>query len=938
AGTSDSEIMTMVGNGEGTASRYDRDLFKYGFLDVPHGNNVATIVSFEQTGNSNIQRVPGLFTSTIVGAGLGDLDHDGDYDLDDVNRFGAIYRSGEAEFYAAGDFTADGLTTYADLLAMIARLKEVEADVVTVAAAEDLQAEFFGAVDDAFSTDEDSVLVVDPPGILGNDLDPGMEGSLNLETTGEVETALGGTATFDANGRLHYVPPESLQALSSGTSIKDSGSYTVNDGLGTTSTATVEITVNGVNNAPVVVNKEISFPNIAEDNMDPPGKPVSWILDNLGYSDADDNAERGIAITTFDYDALGRLQKSTDSGTSWQDAPDVPEGKALLLADSAMVRVVPNGEYGGSGEIEFYGWDQTYDASGRVVQLTDRGGRNAFSIASGTVDFSIQDVNNVPTLDAIADPAAIDEDAAQQTVGLAGITSGAANEDQPLRVTASSSNPSLIKDPTVVYTSKDPTGTLKYTPEANQSGITTITVTVEDGGLDKDLATTEDNATFSRTFDVTVTTVNDTPEVTDGVFEPTENVLFVRDAASGLSTLVNDADGDELTFTLVDSTRHGELVLAADGSFSYMPDANFNRTDSFTFKVNDGTVDSEVVTVTLNMQTNFPWHNGALWGDVNDDGRVNVADAMGVVQIVLGSEHAALPADEGLRPIQAPFYDMNRDGEITAEDFEVLKDHINLTQSPVGRVRVLPTDEGGELLRQVQVGENFWLSMLLMDIRLDAKGVFASYVRVHYDKDTVQVTGDPLFVSPYENGPHFDRSSAGLVNEVGATASLSELGADEYLQFRLPMKATSEGLGSFTLSPAQDSPDHDFLVYGWDYPVATRQVNLGTSTLLIHPSSGGEGEAPLELYAFTAPSPRPLLAQPARRSLFDWVAREPGDVARYREAVDDAMRTVVKQPAPVLYRSAVQRIDGLEHGEEEADLLDEILVDEVFSGAGLPGE
>ena len=95
----------------------------------------------------------------------------------------------------AGDFSAEGLTTYADLLAMIARFKEIEAGVVTVAAAEDLLAEFFAATDDAFGTDEDSALVVQAPGILGNDLDPGMEGSLNLETTGEVETALGGTAT-----------------------------------------------------------------------------------------------------------------------------------------------------------------------------------------------------------------------------------------------------------------------------------------------------------------------------------------------------------------------------------------------------------------------------------------------------------------------------------------------------------------------------------------------------------------------------------------------------------------------------------------------------------------------------------------------------------------------------------------------------------------------
>ena len=43
------------------------------------------------------------------------------------------------------------------------------------------------------------------------------------------------------------------------------------------------------------------------------------------------------------------------------------------------------------------------------------------------------------------------------------------------------------------------------TPVPDQYGIATITVTVEDGGLDLDLNTAEDNAIFSRTFDVTVT-------------------------------------------------------------------------------------------------------------------------------------------------------------------------------------------------------------------------------------------------------------------------------------------------------------------------------------------------------------------------------------------------------------------------------------------------
>jgi VCBS repeat-containing protein len=63
----------------------------------------------------------------------------------------------------------------------------------------------------------------------------------------------------------------------------------------------------------------------------------------------------------------------------------------------------------------------------------------------------------------------------------------------------------------------------------------------------------------------------------------------------------SDADGDTLTVILVDDVANGTLTLNADGTFEYIPDANFNGTDSFTYKLNDGTADSNVATVTINV-------------------------------------------------------------------------------------------------------------------------------------------------------------------------------------------------------------------------------------------------------------------------------------------------------------------------------------------------
>jgi hypothetical protein len=68
-----------------------------------------------------------------------------------------------------------------------------------------------------------------------------------------------------------------------------------------------------------------------------------------------------------------------------------------------------------------------------------------------------------------------------QTVALSGIGSGATNEFQPLTVTAVSSNPKLIPNPTVNYSSPLATGTLTLRPAANASGTSVITVKVSGG-------------------------------------------------------------------------------------------------------------------------------------------------------------------------------------------------------------------------------------------------------------------------------------------------------------------------------------------------------------------------------------------------------------------------------------------------------------------------
>ena len=70
-------------------------------------------------------------------------------------------------------------------------------------------------------------------------------------------------------------------------------------------------------------------------------------------------------------------------------------------------------------------------------------------------------------------------------------------------------------------------------------------------------------------------------------------------AAPGVLANDSDPDGDPLTAGLVDGPANGTLVLNANGGFSYVPNANFHGSDSFTYRASDGSLQSAAATVTI---------------------------------------------------------------------------------------------------------------------------------------------------------------------------------------------------------------------------------------------------------------------------------------------------------------------------------------------------
>ncbi|MEO2047685.1 MAG: cadherin-like domain-containing protein [Pirellulales bacterium] len=93
-----------------------------------------------------------------------------------------------------------------------------------------------------------------------------------------------------------------------------------------------------------------------------------------------------------------------------------------------------------------------------------------------------------------------------------------------------------------------------------------------------------------------------------------------------------DANGDPLTYVLVNSTSNGILTFNTNGSFTYAPNSGFLGNDSFTFQANDGNLNSNIATVSIAVQV------------LNADETLNTNNPLSVSEGTTGTLTAALLA------------------------------------------------------------------------------------------------------------------------------------------------------------------------------------------------------------------------------------------------------------------------------------------------------
>ena len=495
-------------------------------------------------------------------------------------------------------------------------------------------------MDDAGTTNEDTVLNVPAAGVLTNDTDPdagdtktvvAVNGSgANVGTP--ITTAKGATLTLNANGSYTYDPiaVAAFQALDTGETDTDTFTYTMQDTAAVQSSATVTITITGVNDAPVVTTT---------------GGASAFTEDGGAVV-----VDGGVTVTDVDVEPMTQatvtIANLLNAGLETLAAP-------TLLGGATANYVAPTLTISGSATLAQYqtmlqaviynNASQNPNPTARTIAFQVNDGTVGSNVANKTV--SVAAVNDAPAITAGATILFTEGDAAKvidNTITV-GDVDDANIEAATVQITGNYASPQdvlgFVNAPPIFGTLNPAGDTLTLTGSATlaqyQAALRSVTYfngssnpspllrvvtwTVHDGTVPSNSANSTINVLPVNGAPVggvdAWTTFGNTELVVDQAGPATP---FVADTTTtGFGVLDNDSDPDGDLFSVVGiaiggvpcadivapyvcaTAGGGSVTMESNGKFTYTPQAGDTTADSFQYQLRDQPSGGGAVTVNV---------------------------------------------------------------------------------------------------------------------------------------------------------------------------------------------------------------------------------------------------------------------------------------------------------------------------------------------------
>ncbi len=375
---------------------------------------------------------------------------------------------------------------------------------------------------------------------------------------------------INASGNLTYTPSGTAGTATVSVVLKDNGG-TANGGSDTYTTQTFIITVT----APTAGNTPPVIADITKSGLKDQPVPFTAINFTDNFTDADSNPLVKIKIVTL-----------PPSGTLKLDGVNITIGQEIPAADLAKITFVPaSGFTGGPVSFQWNGSDGTdYAASSKNVNITI----NAANTPPIIADISKTGTKNQPVSFTSAD-----------------FTNKFTDQN----------GDALVKIKVVTLPAS---GTLKLDgvniaigqeiPLADLAKISFVPATGFTGGPLVFLWNGSDGTDYapaSKNVNITITAVNIPPVAVADNYSATKGGTLTV-VLPGVLTNDSDADGNPITAIKVTDPANGTVTLNANGSFTYIHDNGASASDTFSYKVNDGTSDGNTVTVNITVVNNPP--------------------------------------------------------------------------------------------------------------------------------------------------------------------------------------------------------------------------------------------------------------------------------------------------------------------------------------------